>query len=155
MLPGRGLGGLWLWLACVSVAEGAGLCSLGEGWRGDDGSLRPHLHPRVQCCAPWAWVRRAVTAASGCICRRGCGIVLLGCGLGGLRRWLARASASEGAVLCSLGVSYGGCVWLRAADLRLRVCNAAPSALIIEAFAVWGRRRDIVEIIPVDNSLRH
>lgn len=81
--------------------------------------------------------------------------MLLGCGLGGLRRWLARASAAEGAVLCSRGVSYGGCAWLRAADLRLRVCNAAPSALIIEAFAVWGRRRDIVEIVPVDNSLRH
>ena len=137
---GRGLGGRRQWMACTSVAEGVGLCSLGEGWRGDDGSLRPHLLPRVQCYALWAWARRAVTAASGCICRRGCGIVLLGCGLGGLRRWLARASASEGAMLCFLGASYGGCAWLRAADLRLRVCNAAPPTLIIEALAVWGRR---------------
>ena len=72
-----------LWLACVSVAEDAVLCALGEGWRGDDGSLRPHLHTRVQECAPWAWIRR-VEAVDGVHIRcRGCSVVLPRRGIGG------------------------------------------------------------------------
>ena len=80
MLPGRGLGGLRLRLACVSASEGAGVCSLGEGWRGGDGSLRPHLLPRVQCGAPWARAGVAMRSVDVCICAEGAGVRSLGVG---------------------------------------------------------------------------
>lgn len=60
--------------ARVSVAEGAGLCALGEGCCGDGGGWRVHLLLRVRGCAPWAWARWVGAVVGVVFCSRGCRI---------------------------------------------------------------------------------
>lgn len=92
----------------VSVAEGEGLCALGEGCCGDGGGWRAHLLLRVQSRAPWVRIGVLLGPVSVGICCRGCKVVHPRRGIGAAMGQLAWASVAEGAMLCSLDAGWMG-----------------------------------------------
>ncbi len=107
MCSRRVVGAAMGWLACASASEGAVLCALDAGWGCDEISWRAHLLLRVQVGAPWVRDGAVTGVADEGIRCRGCGVVRLGRGLGGLGLWLACASVAEDAGLCALGTGWG------------------------------------------------